>query len=163
MIDKKYCSNFYTTFNSITLIPTNRCRVLKENCCSCIMFKTKVFNYKEKAKEEKVKKKCNKYTFKTTPKFIDWDLIAEDLSYEEPMCILEYGKKTFVIIHRSIYQKVILSDNSFCELELNSDGSHTIVRIDKSDIDWYKHEVKMVKEAKWNKSTKIITVTKINV
>jgi len=82
---------------------------------------------------------------------IDFQSIAEDLSYKDPMRLVTAGKKQVLVIHRSIGEKLACStltptdiDNSF------SRGNHSVLNIKHpSAIQEIKERVAQIRSASW--------------
>lgn len=113
--------------------------------------------------------KTNSYSFKASTTAIDFEKIAdEDLSYKEPVCIIESDDICTVMIHKSVARKIVKTPGLKSKLKIinneNLDAlKHIFIETDKQTLSKIIEDVKTVKQAKWEHKPSTVTVTKVNI
>jgi len=101
-------------------------------------------------------------------KDINANKIRDDLSYSDPLRIVEFKDKVYPIVDHTIYDKFLRSELSgvFADKALHKAIKGKTNSIKKKEIKLIIKHIKMIKNAKWIKSVKgdkEVIVTKIKI
>ena len=110
-----------------------------------------IFN-KVMLKDLEKQKKIKEYDFSVNfLSEVNFKKVADDLSYQDPLRIVKFKKKTFAVIHHTIQDKFFhseLSLTSICDYVLEES-----IEIDNDkDIKTIIDSIRKIKRAKWKKS-----------
>ena len=108
--------------------------------------------------------KFDNYKFKVSVvSDINYKKIADDLSYSDPIRLVQFGNKNVIVIHHTIYDKYCHSKCSILGLEQSIKNGYDF--IESKQIKEVVKQVNTIKKAEWIKISKEggmeVTVTKV--
>jgi len=105
---------------------------------------------KQREKDLPKKKEYDDYSFRVNRKVdINFKEINDDLSYSDPLRIIKFRKETYAMVHhsilnkylRSVLENVIIQDSILKHISL----------IEEKDVKVLINQIRIIKQAKWNK------------
>ena len=108
------------------------------------------FAYLTQRQHDKPKKEYNDYSFRVNREVdINFKEINDDLSYSDPLRIIKFRKETYAMVHHSVL-------NKFERSILESHNIHTAILnhidlIEEKDVKILINQIRIIKQAKWNK------------
>lgn len=115
------------------------------------------------------KKPSNTWRFKVASRTqIDWEKIAADLSYAQPLAFVDVDKDSYVIVHNSLLEKAELVDKRISPHPKvdNYLDKATVYYLEESERSGVVARAKRVKEAQWPEDFRdggevVVTVPKV--